>query len=380
MTGRNSLSIVLLAAASSVHTRRWAAMLSGAGHRIVVASWQAGPEVPGADLRIAPAMGAGPLRRVPLAAPWLRRLIREVRPDIVHVHSLGSYGLLSLALPAGPARVLSPYGGDLRSARKSAARAAMLRTALRRADMVLPCSAELGVEVMGRYAVPPARVRVLSWGVAEDLIAAHSSISREAVRLAFGIPGDATVVLSVRTTGAIYRSAEIVSAFAEAAASRPDLFLVVLGGTRLDRESARQAQEAYFARVREAARAVAGRVLIVDRTLERRKTFELMCASDLAVSIPTGDQHSYSVLEAALAGCRLLLADIAPYREMVDDGLGAELLAEPIRDTLARRLRVAGRADEASRRRNKEFIVACEHGADKLAEHERIYMRLSARA
>ncbi len=379
MTDQDGLSIARLAAAGSAHTCRWADMLSGAGHRVVVASWQTGPEVPGADLRIAPAVGATPLRRVPLAALWLRRLIREVRPDVVHVHSLGTYALLSLALPGGPARVLSPYGGDLRAARDSAARAAMLGVALRRADMVLPCSAELGAEVTERYAVPPARVRVLSWGVDENLIATHSSISRGAVRSAFGIPGDATVVLSVRSTSATYRTLEIVSAFADAATSRPDLFLVVLAGGRLDRESARRAQEAYFSRVREVTRTVADRVLIVERTLGQRQTFELMSASDLAVSIPPGDQHSYSVLEAALAGCRLLLSDIAPYREMVSDGLAAELLAEPICSTLAQWLRVAS-ADEASRRRNKEFILTHEHGADKLAAHEWIYRRLSARA
>jgi glycosyltransferase involved in cell wall biosynthesis len=354
-------------------------MLSGAGHHVVVASWQKGPELPGADLRIAPAVGGRLLRRVPLAALWLRRLIREVRPDVVHVHSLGTYALLSLALPGGPGRVLSPYGGDLRAARHSAIRAAMLGVALRRADVVLPCSAELGAEVMERYAVSPARVNVLSWGVAEDLIAVHSSISRSAVRWAFGIPDDATVVLSVRSTSATYRTLEIVSAFAEAATSRPDLFLVVLAGGQLDRESARRVQEAYFSRVREEARTVADRVLIVDRTLGQRQTFELMSASDLAVSIPPGDQHSYSVLEAALAGCHLLLSDIAPYREMMSDGLDTELLAEPICSTLARRLRVVA-ADEASRRRNREFILTHEHGADKLAAHERIYRQLSARA
>ena len=35
------------------------------------------------------------------------------------------------------------------------------------------------------------------------------------------------------------------------------------------------------------------------------------------MSVPAGDQRSSSVLEAALAGCRLLLSDIPPYRELV---------------------------------------------------------------
>jgi len=370
------LAILLLAAASSAHTHRWVDALSAAGHRVVVASWQPGPKLPAADLHIAPAVSAPLGVRLALAVRWMHRLVRDIHPDVVHVHSLGSYGLLSLAVPGGPARVLSPYGGDMRAARRSAARAVMLALVLRRGDMVLPCSAELGAELRNRYKVSPARMRVLSWGVAEDLIAARCRVSPAAVRGGFGIPSDATVVLSTRTTSATYRTLEIISAFVQAAARRPDLFLVVLAGAQVDRPRARRAQEAYLEQVRAAAGTVRNRVLIIDHPLARQQTFELMCASDIAVSIPPGDQHSYSVLEAALAGCRLLVSDIPPYREMIKDGLTADLLAEPVASALAQRLRIVS-VDEQIQRRNEEFIVSHEHGADKLATHERIYRRLS---
>jgi len=113
----------------------------------------------------------------------------------------------------------------------------------------------------------------------------------------------------------------------------------------------------------------------VDRALSPRQTFELMCASDVAVSVPLGDQRSSSVLEAALAGCRIILSDIAPYRELVSDGLAADLLAEPIGTTLAAHLATVS-ADAASCSGNREFILAHENGADKLAELDRIYRRL----
>lgn len=252
----------------------------------------------------------------------------------------------------------------------------MLRLALHRADMVLPCSAELGTEVAGRYAVSANRMQVLSWGVAEHLIASQPTISPSSVRARFGIPSNATVVLSVRSTSATYRTLEIVSAFADAARDRPDLFLVVLSGGRIDRHRAQQAQQAYLDQVRTVTRPLAGRVLVVERTLSHQQTFEMMCASDVAVSVPPEDQHSYSVLEAALAGCRLLLSDIPPYREMLSSGLAADLLAEPIACNLAQRLREAF-PDELAQRSNREYIVTHEHGAAKLAIHEQIFRRLS---
>ncbi len=374
-SGRGGLSVVLLAPANSLHTARWAQALTGAGHRVVVVSWRPGTAWPGVNVRVAPGAGAASARRAAVAALWLRRLIRQYRPDLVHVHSLGTYALFSLALPAGLARVVTPWGSELRAAQRSAARAAFAGLALRRADLVVPTSAEVASHVTSRYRVPAARTRLLSWGVAPELITALPSISAGVVRAALRIPARATVVLSVRTCAATYRTMEIVSAFTAAAADREDLFLVVLGGHRPDREAARRAVGCYGDRVRDAVDAVRNRVLMVDRTLPPRETFELMCASDVAVSVPTADQRSSSVLEAALAGCRLLLSDIAPYREMISDGLVADLAPEPIVAGLATFLRHIS-AEEASRRTNQRFILTHEHGADKLAELESIYRQL----
>jgi glycosyltransferase involved in cell wall biosynthesis len=370
------LTVLLVAPASSVHTRRWASALAGAGYRVIVASWQPGRGLPGVDLRIAPAAGKWPGWRMAMAARWLRAMVREVCPDVVHVHSLGAHGLLSLALPAGSLQVATPWGGEIRAARRSVPRGAVIWLTLRRADLVLPTSREVAAELTRPYRVPPGRIRVLSWGVSADLISALPRISAAAVRAEFGIPADATAVLSTRSTSATYRTREIVSAFARAVADRPDLFLVVLAGHRPDRESARRAKDDYVDLVRATAAGVEDRVLLVDRPLSPCGAFELMCACDIAVSIPLGDQRSSSVLEAALAGCRVILSDIPPYREMISDGLTADLLTEPISGTLADRLRTAS-ADATSDCRNRAFILAHENGARKLAELDRIYRQLS---
>lgn len=377
MADRRGLTVLLLAPASSLHTSRWAAALAGAGHRIVVASWQSGPPLPDCETRVAPSPGTAPALRLLPAVAWLRRLVRDVRPDVVHVQSLGVHGLLALALPAGPARVVTPWGSELRAARRSRARAAVIRLAANRANLVLPTSAEVATEMTSRYAVPAARTRVLSWGVAGELISARPSVRTAAVRSDYGVPAGATLVLSVRSTAATYRTRELVSAFAWAAVARPDLFLVVLGGHFPQPGATRRAREAYLDSVRAAAAAVADRVLIVDRPLSQREAFGLMCTANVAVSIPAADQRSSSVLEAALAGCRLLLSDIAPYREMVRDGMAADLLAEPVGRSLAHALRrVPG--GRRGPRGNQEFIRLHESGADKVAALEQIYRELAA--
>jgi glycosyltransferase involved in cell wall biosynthesis len=372
------LTVAVLGPASSVHIQRWNTMLKSIGYRVIVASLEPGPGLADAELRVAPAVSAGPVQRVPRAAVWLRRVIRDVRPDIVHIHSLGVHGALALALPRGPVQVVTPWGSELRAARNSVARASVVRFAVRRAGLVLPTSPSVAVEMIDRYAVPPAQVRVFSWGVDEALIAAYPSISPGPVRASVGIPDDAIVVLSVRSTAAVYRTLEIVSAFARAATDRPDLFLVVLGGHRPDRESAQRAKDDYLDLIRDAASAIQDRCIILEDPLTPKETFEIMCASDIAVSIPAGDQRSSSVLEAALAGCRLLLSDITPYREMISDGLTADLLSEPVTASLAEHLRRVT-TNELISQMNKEFILTKEHGAIKACELDMIYRTLVSR-
>ena len=251
----------------------------------------------------------------------------------------------------------------------------MIRRIVRRAELVLPTSPAVGEEMSRSYAVPAARIQVFSWGVAGEIIAAQPLISPAAVRSAYGIPRDALVVTSLRTAAPTYRVREIVQAFANAAACLRDIFLVLLRGHCPDRASARRANEEYLRSVLGDASAFQHRMLVVDRTLSPGETFEIMCASDVAVSIPTGDQRSSSVLEAALAGCQLLLSDIAPYREMVSDGLLAELIAEPIVSTLSGRLRRVS-PGAPGRRRNQRFILAHENGAAREATIGQIYRRL----
>lgn len=375
VNGEHGLTVLLVAPANSVHTRRWAGALVRAGHRVVVASWSPGRELPGAEVRTAPARWAWPALRMPLAWTWLHRLTRAVEPDLVHVHSLGSHGLLACGLPARPALVATPWGSEIRAARHSALRSAVIRRIVRRAELVLPTSPSVGDEMIRSYAVPAARIQVFSWGVAGDIIAAQPLISPAAVRSAYGIPRDAIVVTSLRTAAPTYRVREIVQAFARAAASRPDLFLVLLRGHCPDRASARRANDEYLRSVLADTAAIRHRMLLVDRALSPGETFEIMCASDVAVSIPAGDQRSSSVLEAALAGCQLLLSDIAPYREMASDGLIAELLPEPIVSTLSGRLRrVAPGAPAAPG--NQRFILAHENGVAREAMIGRIYRQL----
>ncbi|GGR87284.1 hypothetical protein GCM10010269_28010 [Streptomyces humidus] len=373
------LRVALLAPATSAHTRRWADDLAVRGHEVTVCSWhEPGLRPEGWRAVSVPPGACLPLRAV-RAGHWLRREMRRVRPDVVHVHSLGLHGALSLLLPAGPAVpvVITPWGSELRAADRHPGRASVARLALRRADRVVPTSREVAEHVESRYRVLRSRITVLSWGVPDVLLDAGSDVDPRTTRARYGIPAGATVVLSVRSTSEVYRTHEILAAFTRVARVRTDLFLVLLAGHRPAHAAAGRAQQEYLDALRARAQQLAGRVTVIDQPLRQAEVFGLMRASDAAISVPGADQRSSSVLEAAAAGCRLLLSDIAPYRELVADGLLADLLPDPLVGSLADALSGTGPLEAADRLANRELISRTERGSLKVAELEGLYRDLA---
>ncbi|WP_411150238.1 glycosyltransferase family 4 protein [Streptomyces sp. A30] len=369
------LRVVLLASATSAHTRRWADDLAMRGHQVTVCSWhEPGLRPDGWRAVSAPTGACLPLRAA-RGGHWLRREVRGARPDVIHVHSLGVHGALSLLLPAHPAVpvVITPWGSELRAADRHSARALVARLALRRAARVVPTSREVAELVASRYRVLSTRITVLSWGVPDALLDAGNDADPRLTRAKYGIPAGARVALSVRSTSEVYRTHEILAAFTRAARVRPDLFLVLVAGHQPAHAAARRAQQEYLALLRARAQDLAGRVAVIDRPLGQAEMFSLMRASGVAISVPRADQRSSSVLEAAAAGCRLLLSDIAPYRELVEDGLQADLLPDPLVTSLADALSNAGPLDAGDRLSNRKLISQSERGSLKVAELERLY-------
>ncbi|MEV6209745.1 glycosyltransferase family 4 protein [Kitasatospora sp. NPDC051914] len=373
------LRILLLAPAASAHTRRWADDLVARGHTVSVCSWHdPGPRPAGWRVATAPAAGSWWPWRAVRAVGWLRREARRARPDVIHVHSLGIHGAMSLALPARTApRLITPWGSELRAANRHPGRTLVAWLALRRAARVVPTSHEVARHVERRYRIPRARITTLSWGVPDALLDAQNDTGPGPVRARYGIPAGATVALSIRSTAEVYRTHEIAAAFTRAARVRSDLFLVVLAGHRPADAEARRAQHHYLARVRKRMAEQAGRAILIEQPLSHAEMFGLMRASHFAISVPRSDQRSSSVLEAAAAGCRLLLSDIAPYRELAADGLLTDPLHDPLEATLADALTHAQPLTADDRRANRELIGQTERGSVKIAQLERLYRDLA---
>ncbi len=105
------MKIALISAASSIHTIRWANGLHADGHEIHVISQhpQAEPFAPGVQVHLFPLRGVVGYFSM---AHGVRRLLRQLQPDIVNAHYASGYATTARLVGFRP-WVLSVWGSDV---------------------------------------------------------------------------------------------------------------------------------------------------------------------------------------------------------------------------------------------------------------------------
>lgn len=261
----------------------------------------------------------------------LRRLAREVEPDVIHAGPLHSAALVAALDNARPLVSMS-WGSDLLvDARRSAWMKNLTRLVLRRSDaLVGDCQAvkETAVE----FGFPEERVTLFPWGL--DLgrfQPADPADSELRARLGWQ---DCVVALSLRSWEPIYGVDCVVRGFARAAERDERLRLILLGGGSL----AGQIQGLL------AKYGLHGRVHL-GGTVSNSDLPRYYQAADLYLSASHSDGSSVSLMEALACGLPALVSDIPGNREWIEEGRQGWLFPDGDPEALAAKL--ARAADQA---------------------------------
>jgi glycosyltransferase involved in cell wall biosynthesis len=292
------LRVLMLGPVNSPHVEHLALALHEKGVRV-----QAAGEIwPGLPPSALPAAGV-PLSIVNFPfVLWLRRLVREVRPDVVHAHwtPFAFKALLARARPL----VATPWGSDVYRAEGRFAQAN--RPVARLSDMVVTDSQDLIDRMIGLGA-PRERTMLLNWGV--DL-ERFSPGDRAAARERLGL-GAGPVILSPRLLKPLYNPEAIVAAFRRIRERVPDAQLVL-------KHMATEPPE--LPPLPDGVRVI-GQV-------PYEQMPDYYRAADVCVSVPDTDSSPRSVWEAMACGCPCVLSDLPWARELIEPGADA-LLVQP---------------------------------------------------
>jgi sugar transferase (PEP-CTERM/EpsH1 system associated) len=243
----------------------------------------------------------------------MRRLFRELRPDVVHSHQIGT---LIYAGPAAqgagvPLVVHTEHGREDYGGRR---RTRLLGRLAGRFARVFYClTDDMAAHVTSHGIVPCRKVRVILNGI--DTAQFRGPHDRAAVRLSLGIPAAATVVGTVGRLVEVKRQDVLIRAFAAMEARIPGVRLLLVGDGPL----------------RDELRALAAGLGLADRVHfagYQPDSAPYLHAMDIFALTSRSEGMPQSLLEAAVAGRPVIASRVGGIPEVVSHGRSG-LLVEP---------------------------------------------------
>ncbi|MEJ5313547.1 MULTISPECIES: glycosyltransferase family 4 protein [Anaerolinea] len=244
-------------------------------------------------------------RDAPARVLELRRMLRALKPDVVHAGPVQTCAFLSALAGVHPLVTMS-WGSDLlRDAYSSGWMKQVTRFTLRASDVLVgDCLAVRDAAV--EFGFSPENVVLFPWGV--DLNRFKPAETPSALRERLGWQ-DAFVVLSLRSWEPIYGVETVVEAFAQAIQEEPRLRLILLGQGSL---AGRIQQRLHQKQLHD--------VVYLGGQVNQEDLPRFYQAADLYVSASHSDGSSVSLMEALASGLPVLVSDIPGNREWVVPG------------------------------------------------------------
>lgn len=294
------MTIVLLAAASSVHTLRWANAYLQRGHQVHLVSLH--PVAHGLDGRVIVhrmhhLKGLGYI----LNGPRLKKLLRRIRPDVVNAHYASGYGTLARWVRGIPL-VINVWGSDVfEFPDQGPLHKGWLLGNLRRAQHLISTSA-----FMARRTVSLARdlppLAVVPFGVdTERFSPAKPKSDRRPL-----------VIGTVKALAPKYGIDTLLRAFALVVARHPDVRLHIVGGG--PQEPALKALAGELG--------IAGHVTFTG-PVPHADVPDALRGLDIFVALSRADSETFgvAVIEASACGLPVVVSDAGGLPEVVADGV-----------------------------------------------------------
>lgn len=317
------MRICYIAGTGSLHTRRLVDYFAGKGHEIhIITSWIDEGYPDGVQLHLLSSLlpqhrkGSGYINSLPWVIQ-LRRLISQIKPDIIDAQYITVYGYLG-ALSGFHPLVLTAWGSDVLIVMKESICLRILgRYALKRAELAV-CNSDTMRRELVSFGVNPDRVKIIRQGVDTQKF----SPKRDAeFKARLGLQGR-PVVISTRSFAPVYNLEMLIRAIPLVLEHLPQASFIIAG---------KGEQKEYLENLAGSSGCL-DNIRFVGQ-IAHDELPQYLAASDIYVSTSVSDSASLSLHEAMACELAPVITDLSGNREWVTDGVNGFLV--PINDVHA---------------------------------------------
>ena len=292
--------------------------------------------------------------------PRVRRLIRDISPDVLHAHYAISYGIIG-ALTGFRPFVISAWGSDiLVSPGNSRTRWGVLRWALRHADLVTSVADHISAKLVDN-GVPKSRILTVPFGADSRLFGRGLSDDQ---------PREVDVICT-RNLDQVYNVELLLRALPVILTSRPGLKCILAGDGD---------QKASLTALAERL-GVGHNIQWLGWITPRELALQLR-RSKVYVSPALSDGASTSLFEAMFCGCFPVAVDIPANRSWITNGETGFLVPADQPRELARRILSALASEtlrQAAAEINSKLVSDRADLSNNIGQIEQHYLRLARR-
>jgi glycosyltransferase involved in cell wall biosynthesis len=308
-----ALRLAFLSIGRHIHTERWIRWFSDRGHECHLLTVQPGP-VEGVTVHdIASTTGPKPLRYA-LSLIKVRRLLKEIRPDLLNTHFLTGYGYWGRFSGFRP-NVLTVWGDDVYvTPFENGLKNRLARQALTGCDAVTGDSTDI-LDVAAGLGADPARSFRVLWGVDFEIFKPGKDM---AWRQSQGFADDDLVYFSPRSYTKPYYNIDVIIKAAALVKRREPRARFLFSGYEGDPGPFR----------RRAAEAGIEDVMAMVGRLSHRDFATALKSSDVCISVPSVDATAVSLLEAMSCASGIIISSLPSSMEWISDGVSG-LVVQP---------------------------------------------------
>mgnify|MGYP003967849245 CR=1 FL=1 len=314
--------------ACSIHTIRWVNNFALRGWKVDLITWH----LPNGMHNIDPKVS---IHRIFCPPHYLARygalieialLIRKIRPEIIHGHYMGHFGMLAglyNRLTGFQPIVMSPWGTDLLHA--NGGTFCLVKYALKRADFIVLYGDTLRDRVTIDFGVLPEKVHILYTGL--DIAKFSPENRNDNLKKELGIL-DSPVVISLRALQTIYDGDTLIKAIPSVLIEFPEAKFIITGKGNQERNLRTLAHSL----------GVADNIKFVG-FIPNDEIPKYLTSADIYVSTSLEDGgFSLSSKEAMACGLPVIVTDYGENRKWVKDEVNGFVIPLRSPETLASKI------------------------------------------